>query len=244
MAEFFSFLEYMRNLNLYSMMLRIVLAMLTGGIVGFEREKKGRAAGFRTYMLVAMGAAMTVILSQYLAVMMEGPWAEIADTVGIKTDISRFAAQVINGVGFLGAGTIIVTGRQEVKGLTTAAGLWASACMGIAIGAGFYEGVLVALLMIIFCMKLLPLLEQALVSNSRYMSIYVEMDSFENIGNIVNLIKSENILLLDVEIEKNKREHMSDFSVLFTLKLPRKMAHAELLALLSTVDGIAAIDEV
>lgn len=234
----------MRNLNLYSMMLRIVLAMLTGGIVGFEREKKGRAAGFRTYMLVAMGAAMTVILSQYLAVMMDGPWAEIADTVGIKTDISRFAAQVINGVGFLGAGTIIVTGRQEVKGLTTAAGLWASACMGIAIGAGFYEGVLVALLMIIFCMKLLPLLEQALVSNSRYMSIYVEMDSFENIGNIVNLIKSENILLLDVEIEKNKREHMSDFSVLFTLKLPRKMAHAELLALLSTVDGIAAIDEV
>ena len=109
LAEFFSFLEYMRNLNLYSMMLRIVLAMLTGGIVGFEREKKGRAAGFRTYMLVAMGAAMTVILSQYLAVMMEGPWAEIADTVGIKTDISRFAAQVINGVGFLGAGTIIVT---------------------------------------------------------------------------------------------------------------------------------------
>lgn len=244
MAEFFSFLEYMRNLNLYSMMLRIVLAMLTGGIVGFEREKKGRAAGFRTYMLVAMGAAMTVILSQYLAVMMDGPWAEIADTVGIKTDISRFAAQVINGVGFLGAGTIIVTGRQEVKGLTTAAGLWASACMGIAIGAGFYEGVIVALFMIIFCMKLLPLLEQALVSNSRYMSIYVEMDSFENIGNIVNLIKSENILLLDVEIEKNKREHMSDFSVLFTLKLPRKMAHAELLALLSTVDGIAAIDEV
>ena len=234
----------MRNLNLYSMMLRIVLAMLTGGIVGFEREKKGRAAGFRTYMLVAMGAAMTVILSQYLAVMMDGPWAEIADTVGIKTDISRFAAQVINGVGFLGAGTIIVTGRQEVKGLTTAAGLWASACMGIAIGAGFYEGVIVALFMIIFCMKLLPLLEQALVSNSRYMSIYVEMDSFENIGNIVNLIKSENILLLDVEIEKNKREHMSDFSVLFTLKLPRKMAHAELLALLSTVDGIAAIDEV
>lgn len=244
MAELFSFLEYMRELNLYSMMLRIVLAMITGGIVGFEREKKGRAAGFRTYMLVAMGAAMTVILSQYLALMMEGPWREISDAVGIKTDISRFAAQVINGVGFLGAGTIIVTGRQEVKGLTTAAGLWASACMGIAIGAGFYEGVLVALLLILFCMKLLPFLEQALVANSRYMSIYVEMDSFENIASIVNRIKSENILLLDVEIEKNKSQHLADFSVLFILKLPRKMAHAELLALLSTLDGIAAIDEV
>ena len=164
--------------------------------------------------------------------------------LGIKTDISRFAAQVINGVGFLGAGTIIVTGRQEVKGLTTAAGLWASACMGIAVGAGFYEGVLVALFMIVFCMKMLPLLENALVANSRYMSIYVEMDSFENIANIVNSIKSQNILLLDVEIEKEKKEHMSAFSVLFILKLPRKMAHAELLALLSTLDGIAAIDEV
>lgn len=234
----------MRELNLYSMMLRVVLAMLAGGIVGFEREKKGRAAGFRTYMLVAMGAAMTVILSQYLALMMEGPWKAVTDFVGVKTDISRFAAQVINGVGFLGAGTIIVTGRQEVKGLTTAAGLWASACMGIAIGAGFYEGVFVVLLLIVFCMKLLPFLEQALVASSRYMSIYVEMDSFENIANIVNRIKSENIMLLDVDIEKNKREHMSDFSVLFILRLPRKMAHAELLALLSTLDGIAAIDEV
>lgn len=244
MAEFLAFLENMRELNFYSMMLRIVLAMVTGGIVGFERERKGRAAGFRTYMLVAMGAAITVILSQYLAVMMDGPWKGISETVGIKTDISRFAAQVINGVGFLGAGTIIVTGRQEVKGLTTAAGLWASACMGIAIGAGFYEGVFVALLLVVFCMKVLPALEEAMVANSRNMSIYVEMDSFENLANIVNRIKADNIRLLDVEIEKEKHEHMSQFSVLFTVHLPRKMAHAELLALLSTLDGIAAIDEV
>lgn len=243
-AAFLDFVDQMRQLNIYSMMLRITLAMLVGGLVGFERERKGRAAGFRTYMLVAMGAAMTVILSQYLALMMDGPWKDITETVGIKTDISRFAAQVINGVGFLGAGTIIVTGRQEVKGLTTAAGLWASACMGISIGAGFYEGVVVAVFLVVVCMKVLPILENALLANSRNVSIYVEMDTFENLANIVNRIKSENITLLDVEIEKDKREHMSEFSVLFILRLPRKMAHAELLALLSTLDGIAAIDEV
>lgn len=243
-AAFLDFVDQMRQLNIYSMMLRITLAMLVGGLVGFERERKGRAAGFRTYMLVAMGAAMTVILSQYLALMMDGPWKDITETVGIKTDISRFAAQVINGVGFLGAGTIIVTGRQEVKGLTTAAGLWASACMGISIGAGFYEGVVVAVFLVVVCMKVLPILENALLANSRNVSIYVEMDTFENLANIVNRIKSEKITLLDVEIEKDKREHMSEFSVLFILRLPRKMAHAELLALLSTLDGIAAIDEV
>ena len=98
------------------MMLRIILALLMGGLIGMERERKRRPAGFRTYMLVALGAALTVILSQYLDYMINNPWAEISASIGVKTDASRFGAQVINGVGFLGAGTIIVTGRQEVKG--------------------------------------------------------------------------------------------------------------------------------
>lgn len=244
MAEFFEFINQMRQLNIWSMMLRIALAMLVGGMIGFERERKGRAAGFRTYMLVAMASAVTVILSQYLAFMMAGPWKEISQRLNAVTDISRFAAQVINGVGFLGAGTIIVTGRQEVKGLTTAAGLWASACIGISIGAGFYECVLVAILLVVFCMKLLPILEDALMANSRTMNIYVEMDTFENLANIVNRIKNEKITLYDVEIEKEKSEHMSNFSVLFITRLPRKKSHAEVLALLSTLDGIAAVEEV
>lgn len=86
-------------------------------------------------MLVCLGAALTMLLSQYEYYMVTHEWAQLASEVGIRTDVSRFGAQVINGIGFLGAGTIIVTGRQEVKGLTTAAGLWASACMGLAIRA-------------------------------------------------------------------------------------------------------------
>ena len=112
------------------MALRITLAVIVGGLLGLERERKSSPAGFRTYILVAIGSTMTVMLSQYLDFMLNHDWLATADRVGIKTDVSRFGAQVINGVGFLGAGTIIVTGRQEVKGLTTAAGLWASACMG------------------------------------------------------------------------------------------------------------------
>ena len=239
-----AFFAPLRELNIYTMMLRIMLAMLMGGIVGFEREKKRRPAGFRTYMLVALGAALTMILSQYLTYMLNNPWLETANKVGVKTDVSRFGAQVINGVGFLGAGTIIVTGRQEVKGLTTAAGLWASACMGLAIGAGFYECMIVGIVLIVLSMKLLPAIEDAMLAYSRNMTIYVEMDSFENLGNIVNRIKSEGIILYDVEIEKDKIEHMARFSVLCSMHLPKRRQHAELLATLSTLDGVIAIDEV
>ena len=121
----------------------------------------------RTYMLVSLGAALTMILGQYYSLMLGTLWQGIAAVSGNRVDVVRFGAQVINGVGFLGAGTIIVTGRQQVKGLTTAAGLWASACMGLAIGAGFYECVFVGFLLIIFSMKLLPGIERAILSRAR-----------------------------------------------------------------------------
>ena len=127
-------LAYLREMNVASVLLRLTVAMLFGGFIGLERERKRRPAGFRTYMLVCLGAALTMLLSQYESYMVTHAWHETAMEIGLRTDVSRFGAQVINGIGFLGAGTIIVTGKQEVKGLTTAAGLWASACMGLAIG--------------------------------------------------------------------------------------------------------------
>ena len=126
-------IQYLRELHFASVVVRLALAMLLGGCIGLERGRKRRPAGFRTYMLVCLGAALTVLLSLYEFTMVTGPWSDICAEIGIKTDVSRFGAQVINGIGFLGAGTILVTGRQQVKGLTTAAGLWASACTGLAV---------------------------------------------------------------------------------------------------------------
>lgn len=237
-------LSYLRELNMCSMMLRVVLAMLVGGIVGFEREKKGRPAGFRTYMLVAVGATLTVILSQYLDFMLNSRWALTADTIGIKTDLSRFGAQVINGVGFLGAGTVIVTGKQEVKGLTTAAGLWASACMGIAIGAGFYECMIMGTLLIVISMKLLPLIETVITRRARNMSVYVNMDSMENLGSVVSYLKASGIKLFDVELEKSEKEHFKQVNAFFSIRLPKQLQHTEVLAKIATMDGIIAIEEV
>lgn len=159
-------LAYLREMNVASVLLRLTVAMLFGGFIGLERERKRRPAGFRTYMLVCLGAALTMLLSQYESYMVTHAWHETAMEIGLRTDVSRFGAQVINGIGFLGAGTIIVTGKQEVKGLTTAAGLWASACMGLAIGAGFYECVLLGFLLILLTNRLLPFVEDAIIESS------------------------------------------------------------------------------
>lgn len=120
--------ELLQELNWISITVRLLLALICGGILGIEREKKRRPAGLRTYMLVCVGAAFVMITNEYMSFKYEG------------VDPSRMGAQVISGIGFLGAGTIIVTGRNRVKGLTTAAGLWAAACIGLAAGAGFYSG--------------------------------------------------------------------------------------------------------
>ena len=182
-------ISYLRELNMASLLLRLILAMLCGGLLGLERGRKRRPAGSRTYMLVCLGAALTMVLSQYEYVMLTTEWADVSTELGIRTDVARFGAQVVNGIGFLGAGTIMITGRQQIKGLTTAAGLWASACMGLAIGAGFYESVLLCAALIFLVMRFLPIIENELVERARFINIYVEFHSLDNIGAILSKSK-------------------------------------------------------
>ena len=236
-------IEYFRELNFASVVLRILCAMAVGGIVGLDRERKGRAAGFRTYMLVALGAALTIMLGQYLSVMLETVWADKVAELDLKTDVVRFGAQVINGVGFLGAGTIIVTGRQQVKGLTTAAGLWASACLGLAIGAGFYECVFIGFVLILVCMKLLPKIEDFVTSKALNMNIYISMDSVECLGNIINCFKESNFRILDADIEKEEHATITQINAVFSVKMTKRHPHTEILAKLSTLDGIIYIEQ-
>lgn len=237
-------LEYLRELNMASVAVRLILAMFCGGYIGLERGRKRRAAGFRTYMLVCLGAALTMILSQYEHYMITHRWAEIAAEIGIRTDISRFGAQVINGIGFLGAGTVIVTGRQEVKGLTTAAGLWASACMGLAIGAGFYECVLLAFVLIFLSIRLLPPLENFIVESARNMNIYVEFDALDQVGAIIGCIKGVGAQIYEVEIDHGRTEKQRNPSAVFTIRLHHKFEHAKLLMSIADLDGIHVVDEI
>ncbi len=237
-------LEYLRQMNMASVLLRLILAMLFGGMIGLERGRKRRAAGFRTYMLVCLGAALTVLLSQYEYVMVTTRWAGLAAEIGIRTDVSRFGAQVINGIGFLGAGTIIVTGRQEVKGVTTAAGLWASACMGLAIGAGFYECVLLGFVLIFLCIRILPIIENWIIENARDMNIYVEFQTLDDVGEIINRIKAQDVQIYDVELDHGREEKLRNPSAVFSIRLNQKRSHTRVLAAISELESVYIIDEI
>ena len=234
----------MRELNTASVMLRLVLAVLFGGVIGLERGRQRRAAGLRPHMLVCLGAALTVLLSMYEYYMVTHPWAELAAEIGIRTDVSRFGAQVINGIGFLGAGTIIVTGRQEVKGMTTAAGLWASACTGLAIGAGFYECVFLAFLLISIVIRVLPQVETYIVENARNMNIYVEFESLDDVGDIISRIKSQDVQIYDVEIDHGREEKLRNPSAVFSIRLNHKQMHTQVLAAISELESVRTIDEI
>ena len=173
------FFDYFRQLNIAGVALRLLLATLFGGYIGYERGRKHRAAGLRTYMIVCIGAALTLLIGQYQFTMYRGAWQALISHIDSDPDVARYGAQVVNGIGFLGAGTIILTGRREVKGLTTAAGLWASACMGLAIGAGFYEGVFVCVILIALSMRALSWLETKIVERTRNVNLFVEFGSMK-----------------------------------------------------------------
>ncbi len=237
-------LDNLRQFTFPSLVLRLLLAILFGGMLGMNRAKKGRAAGFRTYMFVCMGSCLTILLSQYFLQMYAGPWAPMASAAGVTTDVSRIGAQVINGIGFLGAGTILVTGRQEVKGLTTAAGLWASACMGLAIGAGFYECVFLAFLYIMLSIQLLPWLETAIVERAKNMNIYIEFSSLDDIGQIIGQIKAQGVRIYDVEIDRGKERLGQRPSALFSIHMNQSRGHERILTAITELACVTMIDEV
>ena len=226
---------------IWDVVARLLIAAVCGGVVGIERGRKNRPAGFRTYILVCLGAALTMVLGQYLF-FMESLWRNV-ETVFPTTDISRFGAQVINGIGFLGAGTIIVTGRQQVKGMTTAAGLWASACMGLAIGAGFYMGAIICCALIILAMMFFTRFESFVITHSRNINLYVEFEDMDDLSNIVEQIRSKSVRIFDVEITKAKYSETKYPNAIFSLRLPKKMTHSSLVTLIASVDKVRTIED-
>ena len=233
----------MGTLTFWDVLLRLGVASLCGGLIGIERGRKRRAAGFRTYMLICMGAALTMILGTYLAIMLTGGYWNLNPEVDFtKTDVSRFGAQVINGIGFIGAGTIIVTGRQQVKGMTTAAGLWASACMGLAIGAGFFPAALIGCIAIILTVVVFSKLERFILSRSRNVNLYVEFEHTDDLSDIIEKIKAQDVRIFDVEITKAKGDTYPN--AIFALQLPKKKPHTAVMTAIADVDSVRTIEEI
>lgn len=178
-----------RELTMLSILLRPVSSILLSGVIGLERGLKNRAAGFRTYMLVCLGACIVMLTNQY-----------IFQLLGTGDPV-RMGAQVINGIGFLGAGTIIVTSRSQIKGLTTAAGLWCSACLGLAVGIGFYELAAVASVSILLVMTLFHSWEDFMRRNTKILTVYVELRPGTSLREFLDVSRENEIIVSNMQME-------------------------------------------
>ena len=171
--------ETLSGFNIWSVIFRILLATIVGGCIGSERGRHGRAAGLRTHILVCLGAAMTALVGLYAAVIL-----------GFNSDPMRVGAQVISGIGFLGAGTIMTRNRSQVTGLTTAAGLWTTASLGLAIGIGFYSAVLVAFAVVLVTISVLTRLERSIKQPDRYPIYYLELNDLSKVNDLFSVLDS------------------------------------------------------
>ena len=177
--------------------------------------------------------------------MLRKMYREFAENLNMHyfTDMARLGAQVVAGIGFIGAGTIIVTKRQRVKGLTTAAGLWASACLGLAIGAGYYECVAVSVALILVCMYAFPALENLLIQRSRYMNILAELDGMECLGGVLAALREQGVTVFDIDLSKQPEDRRAQLGVHLSVYLPKGLNHTELLAQLAALGGTVSIEE-
>ncbi|OQB25948.1 MAG: putative Mg(2+) transport ATPase [Firmicutes bacterium ADurb.Bin182] len=219
-----------RELTYTSIFIRILVSILLGGMIGLDRGLKNRPAGLRTYMLVCLGACIVMITNQYVFQ---------AFAVG---DPVRMGAQVISGIGFLGAGTIIVTVRNQIKGLTTAAGLWASACVGLAIGIGLYEVAVIGSISIFVVLTLMHRLDFLMRQRTRIIEVYVELKKNVPLGMFLDFVHSQEFepSNLQMQLDNSSETGILAFSV--TLKASKKVTHDDIVQTVKTMDGVGYVE--
>lgn len=222
----------LRELNIISILLRVLAAILAGGIIGLERGLKNRAAGFRTYILVCLGACIVMVTNQY-----------IYQVYGTGDPV-RMGAQVISGIGFLGAGSIIVTSRNQIKGLTTAAGLWACACIGLALGVGFYEVAGVGVVCMILVLTLLHSWEDFLRRNTKVLTIYVELQKGTTLSCFLQEARSQEIHLSNVQLDSESATGQDGICFQATVKQKKRTTKDLLLDNLRAFPSVQYLEEV
>ena len=231
----------LQELSIVTITCRIILSVIVGGILGLERGTKSQAAGFRTYILVCLGATMIMMTNQY-----------VSDVYKLG-DPTRMGAQVVSGIGFLGAGTILVTDRNRVRGLTTAAGIWTAAAVGLAIGIGFYVGAIAMSIALIMTMTIFAPLKRYIQKRSRILECYVILNSMEAFNRLLIYCSTKRIELMDirdgfgeVETEDIKvKRFLKETSVGYylTVKLKEHYGHIEFKQEILQIPGVLYIEE-
>ncbi len=195
-----------RGLSFASVLIKLLTAVIIGTFIGLERSYHNKPAGFRTHILVVLGASIASLTGIYLYVGLKLP-----------TDVSRIAAGVVTGLGFIGAGTIVVTKKQKVKGLTTAAGLWTSGLIGLCVGSGFFEGAILGTIMILLIETYFNDLRKKIQISPEFavaLSYYHRTDLDE----VLRYCKDSNIVITNLKVTGNKGDGNAIYSAVLTLK--------------------------
>ena len=218
-----------REVTYWAVALRIVMAVIIGGLLGLERGMKNRPAGLRTYMLVCTGACLVMLTNQY-----------VCQVFGTG-DPTRMAAQVVSGIGFLGAGTIIVTRHSQIKGLTTAAGLWTAAGIGLALGIGFYEAAVIGSVAIFTVITLLQRMDNNLHRKSKQLEAYIELSEKITLGDFLRTVRDSGIEIYNVQREQGNEGNGRAY--IATLKAKKRSNHADILEQVEDIPGVAYLEE-
>ena len=221
----------LREVTYLAVVLRIFTAVLFGGAIGLERGMKNRPAGLRTYMLVCVGSCLIMLTNQYLY------------QVTGAGDPMRLGAQVVSGIGFLGAGTIIVTKHNQIKGLTTAAGLWASAGVGLALGVGFYEAAIVAGFAVFAILTLLQRWDDKMKGTTKIVEFYIELAESVPLGELIRDLRAMNLDIESIEMEKDTQLEDNAKPLIVTLKTKKRSDHKLLIERIKKLDGVIHLEE-
>lgn len=213
---------------------RLLLAAICGGLIGFEREMKGRPAGLKTFSLVCMGATLIMVTNEYIFV----------NVAGSTGDSARMAAQVISGIGFLGAGSIMTTGTNQVKGLTTAAALWVTAAIGIAIGTGFYFGGIMGLCVLYLSSFVYRYIDRIIVRRSKVMRIYVEGKNEEFMLGLIGYFQKNKIRIITLTRKDENKWFIEDSAATIEMHLGKKISHEAVIASIRGMQNLRYIEEI
>ncbi|WP_166433233.1 MgtC/SapB family protein [Lacrimispora sp.] len=220
------------QVNIASIAFRLFLSIILCGAIGMERGLRNRPAGFMTYLLVGCGSALIMITNQYIA------------TIYTNVDPTRMASQVVSGIGFLGAGTIITTAKNEIRGLTTAAGLWAAAAVGLAVGIGFYGGAIIGSIFIIFSLMYLKKIDLYIKTHAKTMEIYLEYNEEFSMQNLSLYTEQSQYEIFDMEAGKIKTLNGEFGTLTFDVNFRHKVNHVKIIEEIRQLPGILYVREV
>ena len=223
-------IQMLHEMNIVSVAFRLLLAAVLAGVVGMERESHGRVAGFRTHILVGVGSAMAVLVGLYAT-----------EVLGLGTDPLRVGAQVLSGIGFLGAGTILVKSNAKVKGLTTAAGLWCMAAIGLACGIGFYSGALIGTALSLVTVALLSKMEGIRKEKQRLFNFYLEVEGAAAVNPLVEILNQGDYLILELEIHPARTTLLGQVGLQITLRVRNALSEEEIIRYLLSISGVKIV---